>query len=64
MVLGRFESLPEEGRVMLAAGGALRHGALRLQAEAHNLLDKRDAVDTVGCPLPPARVFVSLAAAF
>ena len=38
----------------------LRWSFLALSAEGRNLLDKRDAVDTVGFPLAPARFFVSL----
>jgi len=63
MVLGRFDSLAEEGRVLLSAGGALRYRTLTLRAEGENLLDKRDAVDAVGFPLLPARFLVSLAGA-
>ncbi len=62
MVLSRFDGTPEEGRVLLAAGAAVSHRGLTLSAEGENLLDKRDAVDTVGFPLPPARLFVSLSA--
>jgi iron complex outermembrane receptor protein len=62
MVLGRFDGTPEEGRVLLAAGAAVSYRGLTLSAEGENLLDKRDAVDSVGFPLPPARIFVSLSA--
>lgn len=62
MVLSRFDGTPEEGRVLLAAGAAVSYRGLTLSAEGENLLDKRDAVDTVGFPLPPARFFVSLSA--
>lgn len=61
MVLSRFDSSEEEGRVLLSAGGAVTWRWLTLSAEGRNLLDKRDAVDILGFPLPPARFFVSLA---
>ena len=64
MVLARFDSQPEEGRVILSAGGAYTYRFLTFAAEGQNLLDKRDAVDAVGFPLAPARLFVSLAASF
>jgi outer membrane receptor protein involved in Fe transport len=60
MVLSRFDSMKEEGRVLLGAGGAVSYRGLCLSAEGQNLLDKRDAVDTVGFPLPPAHFLVSL----
>jgi outer membrane receptor protein involved in Fe transport len=59
-VLGRFESQPEEGRVLLSAGASLGYRGFTLSAEGENLLDKRDAVDAVGFPLPPARFLLSL----
>ena len=61
MVLGRFDSSEEEGRVLLSSGGSLAWRWLSLSAEGHNLLDKRDALDTVGFPLAPASFLVSLA---
>jgi len=61
MVLGRFDTTEEEGRVLLAAGAAVSWRWLTLSAEGRNLLDKRDALDTVGFPLDPARFLVSLA---
>ena len=59
--LDRFGSQVEEGRVLLSAGGSLGYRGFVLGAEGWNLLDKRDAVDAVGFPLPPARFMVSLA---
>ncbi|MBW2735490.1 MAG: TonB-dependent receptor [Deltaproteobacteria bacterium] len=59
--LDRFNNLPfEEGRVLLSVGARYTYRQLTLMAEGRNLLDKRDAVDRVGFPLPPARFFVSL----
>jgi outer membrane receptor protein involved in Fe transport len=62
-VLGRFDATEEEGRLLLSAGAALSWRWLTVRAEGRNLLDKRDALDAVGFPLPPARFFVSLSAA-
>ncbi|MCA9668523.1 MAG: TonB-dependent receptor [Myxococcales bacterium] len=67
MALDRFNNVREEGRVLLSVGGSYRPprwSFLALSAEGRNLLDKRDAVDTVGFPLAPARFFVSLSARF
>ena len=64
MVLGRFNSIPEEGRVLLAAGAAYAYRGVTLTVEGRNLLDKRDAVDAVGFPLPPARFFVALSGTY
>jgi outer membrane receptor protein involved in Fe transport len=61
MVLGRFDSVAVGGRVLLSCGGGLTYRGITLSVEGQNLLDKRDAVDTVGFPLPPARAFASLA---
>ena len=60
MFLGRFSSQPEEGRTLLSVGFGYSRYGLRLSAVGHNLLNKRDAVDTVDFPLPPARFSVSL----
>ncbi|MCK5800690.1 MAG: TonB-dependent receptor [Deltaproteobacteria bacterium] len=64
MVLGAFDTSVEEARTLLFAGGSYRFGWLTLSAEGRNLLDKRDAVDVLGFPLPPARFFVSASAGF
>jgi outer membrane receptor protein involved in Fe transport len=61
MVLGRFDSVEIGGRVLLSCGGALSYRGITLSVEGQNLLDQRDAVDTVGFPLPPARALASLA---
>lgn len=59
--LDRFNNLPfEEGRALLSVGARYTFRQLTLSAEGRNLLDKRDAVDRMGFPLPPARFFVSL----
>ena len=60
MVLSRFESMVEEGRALLGVGGAVSYRGIGLSLEGQNLLDKRDAVDTVGFPLPPAHFLASL----
>jgi outer membrane receptor protein involved in Fe transport len=52
----------EEGRALLSAGGSISYRSLSLSAEGRNLLDKRDAVDTLGFPIAPARFLISLAA--
>jgi len=62
MVLDRFNNFEEESRVLLSAGGSFSWRWLTLSAEGRNLLDKRDAVDTLNYPLPPARFLISLAA--
>lgn len=61
-VLYRFDTIQEEGRVLLSAGGAFSWRWLTLSAQGRNLLDKRDALDTVGFPVAPARFLVSVAA--
>lgn len=61
MFLSRFNTTPEEGRVLLGTGAALSWRQLTLSAEGRNLLDRRDALDTVGFPLEPARFLVALA---
>jgi outer membrane receptor protein involved in Fe transport len=60
-VLSRFDSTEEEGRVLLSAGASFSWRWLTLSAEGRNLLDKRDALDTVGFPIAPARFMVSAA---
>jgi outer membrane receptor protein involved in Fe transport len=62
MVLSRFNANPEEGRIWLAAGTSISYRVFSIVAEGQNLLDKRDAVDVVGFPLPPANFRVSLVA--
>lgn len=61
MGLDRFGNAREEGRALWAASARYALRGLTLSLEGRNLLDKRDAVDSVGFPLPPARVFVALA---
>lgn len=59
--LDRFESLSEEWRLMLDA--RIEYAPideLRIALEFDNLLDKRDAVDTLQQPLPGLGVFGSL----
>jgi outer membrane receptor protein involved in Fe transport len=58
------ETLFEEGRVLIALGGSYTHGWLTVAAQLRNLTDKRDAVDTLGFPLPPRNFFVSTTARF
>ncbi len=58
--LDRFNNLAEEARFLLAAGASFRYRKITLSSEGRNLLDKRDAVDTVGFPLPPARFLIAL----
>ena len=60
-VLDRFASQIADGRVMLSAGAAAAYRGFMLGAEGQNLLDKRNAIDAVGFPLPPARFMLSLA---
>jgi len=51
--LDRFESRSEEGRFLLDAGLSVNLGAgFRVLAQAHNLTDKRDAIDSFQYPLP------------
>ncbi|MBK8479918.1 MAG: TonB-dependent receptor [Proteobacteria bacterium] len=59
--LDRFGNAREEGRVLAAASARYTLRGFTLSLEGRNLLDKRDAVDSVGFPLPPARVFLALA---
>ena len=59
-VLDRFASQIADARVLLSAGAAAGFRGFMLAAEGQNLLDKRNAVDAVGFPLPPARFMVSL----
>ncbi|MFH1132228.1 MAG: TonB-dependent receptor [Pseudomonadota bacterium] len=61
MVLSRFNTTKEEGRVLLSVGGKYTYRWLTVAAEGRNLLDKRDALDMVGFPLAPAQFWVSLA---
>lgn len=63
-VLGRADTSPEESRVLLAAGGSYTYRQFTLSAEGRNLLDKRDARDVLGYPLPPARFLLALSAGF
>lgn len=63
MALDQFNNLFVDGRVLLAAGGAATWRWLTLSAEGRNLLDRRDLLDTLGFPLPPARFMVALSAA-
>lgn len=58
--LDRFGQLSEEGR--LQVDGEIRHDfsrQFRLLVEAHNLLDKQDAVDDLLQPLPGRTIFVT-----
>jgi outer membrane receptor protein involved in Fe transport len=64
MPLSRFDSTWEEGRILLAAGARYRYRWLTASIAGYNLLDKRDALDTVGFPLAPARIWASLKGAF
>lgn len=61
-VLSRFNTTEEEGRLMLSAG--LRYGYrwLSFSLEAKNLLDKKDALDSVGFPLAPLQIWGGLRA--
>jgi outer membrane receptor protein involved in Fe transport len=61
MFLDRFnsETLVEEPRLMLALGGTYTFGKITVNAVVNNLLDKRDAVDTVGFPLAPRSFFAT-----
>ena len=60
-VLDRFATQLAGSRVMLSAGAAVGWRGFVVSAEGQNLLDKRNAVDAVGFPLPPARFMVSVA---
>ncbi|MBL6974156.1 MAG: hypothetical protein ISR64_00355, partial [Deltaproteobacteria bacterium] len=51
--LDRYESLSEEFRAILDARIELiPHPYVTLSLDVHNLLDKRDAIDTLQYPLP------------
>jgi len=58
--LDRFGQLSEEGRIQI--DGEFRHDfsdEFRVLVEAHNLLDKQDAVDDLLQPLPGRTIFVT-----
>lgn len=61
MGLDRFGNAREQGRALWAASARYARAGFTLTVEGRNLLDKRDAVDSVGFPLPPAQIFVAMA---
>lgn len=63
MALDQHNNVLLDSRVLLSVGGQASYRWLSLSAEGRNLLDRRDLLDTLGFPLPPARFLVSLAAA-
>ena len=63
MALDQHNNILLDSRVLLSAGGEASYRWLSLSAEARNLLDRRDLLDTMGFPLPPARFLLSLSAA-
>ena len=60
MPLDRANNIAVKGRVLLSAGGSFRYRWVSLAAEGRNLLDRRDLLDSLGFPLPPARFLVSI----
>ncbi len=63
MALDQHNNILLDSRVLLSAGASASYRWLSLSAEGRNLLDRRDLLDTMGFPLPPARFWVSLSAA-
>ena len=63
MPLDRSNSITVSSRVLLSAGGSFRYRWVTLAAEGHNLLDRRDLLDSLGFPLAPARFLISLSGA-
>jgi vitamin B12 transporter len=61
-VLSRFNTTEEEGRLMVSAGVRYGYRWLSFSLEAKNLLDKRDALDSVGFPLAPLQIWGGLRA--
>ena len=63
MPLDRFNSISVEERVLLSVGGSFRYRWITAAARGRNLLDRRDLLDSLGFPLPPARFLISLSGA-
>lgn len=63
MPLDQHNMVLMESRVLLSAGASTRYRWLSLAASGSNLLNRRDLLDSLGFPLPPARFLLSLSAA-